>query len=82
MSTSTTVTTISGRAARRGPVPITDRGEPTFALMSIDEYRRLGGGGAPPRTLLAVMDSLPAAPDIDFEPARIAGRPVRDAALD
>lgn len=29
------------RAATDGPVVITDRGEPAFVLLSIDEYRRL-----------------------------------------
>lgn len=29
------------RAAEKGPVFITDRGEPAYVLMSIDEFRRL-----------------------------------------
>ncbi|PWH05991.1 type II toxin-antitoxin system prevent-host-death family antitoxin [Brachybacterium endophyticum] len=29
------------RAATDGPVVITDRGEPAFVLLTIDEYRRL-----------------------------------------
>lgn len=32
------------RAALHEPVVITDRGEPAFVLLSIDEYRRLTGG--------------------------------------
>lgn len=31
------------RAASKGPVVVTDRGEPTFVLLSIDDYRRLTG---------------------------------------
>ncbi|MDP1027995.1 type II toxin-antitoxin system Phd/YefM family antitoxin [Sphingomonas sp. KR1UV-12] len=31
------------RAAREGPVIITDRGQPAHVLLSYDEYRRLGG---------------------------------------
>jgi prevent-host-death family protein len=31
------------RAAAKGPVVITDRGEPAHVLLSIDEYRRLVG---------------------------------------
>ena len=33
------------KAADRGPVFITDRGTPAHVLLSIDEYRRLTGGG-------------------------------------
>lgn len=29
------------RAAAHGPVVVTDRGEPAFVLLSIDDYRRL-----------------------------------------
>ncbi|AJE32783.1 hypothetical protein B842_04650 [Corynebacterium humireducens NBRC 106098 = DSM 45392] len=31
------------RAASKGPVVVTDRGEPAFVLLSIDDYRRLTG---------------------------------------
>ena len=31
------------RAAREGPVFITDRGRPAHVLLSIDDYRRLSG---------------------------------------
>lgn len=33
------------REAAQGPVVITDRGEPAFVLLSIEEYRRLGEDG-------------------------------------
>lgn len=32
------------KAARKGPVFITDRGRPAHVLMSIEDYRRLAGG--------------------------------------
>jgi len=51
-----TITTISSRelnqdlshakrAARRGPVFITDRGKPAHVLLSVDEYNRLARQG-------------------------------------
>jgi prevent-host-death family protein len=52
------------RAADAGPVVITDRGEPAYVLLSIDEYRRLHGDGADLVARLR-MDDI----DIDFEPA-------------
>ncbi len=61
------------RAAQEGPVFITDRGRPTYALMKIEDFRQLANGGAPSRSLLDVMDSLPATGDIDFEPPRVGG---------
>ena len=32
------------KAAKLGPVFITDRGQPAHVLLSIDEYRKLTGG--------------------------------------
>jgi prevent-host-death family protein len=61
------------RAAQEGPVFITDRGRPTYALMKIEDFRQLANAGAPSRSLLEVMDSLPATGGIEFEPARIDG---------
>lgn len=58
------------RAAFHGPVFITDRGAPAFALLTIEEYHRLKAGGKP-RTLLDVMQSLPDTSDIEFEPPRL-----------
>ncbi|HEX9718658.1 MAG TPA: type II toxin-antitoxin system Phd/YefM family antitoxin, partial [Ramlibacter sp.] len=51
-----TITSISSRefnqdasgakkAARRGPVFITDRGRPAHVLLSIEDYQKLAGGG-------------------------------------
>ncbi|GKS87459.1 prevent-host-death protein [Acidovorax sp. SUPP1855] len=55
------------RAAIDGPVFITDRGRPAFALLKIDDYYRIAGHGE--RSLLDVMDGIPSGDDIDFEPA-------------
>ena len=57
------------RAATNGPVFITDRGEPAFALITIEEYHRLKAGSKP-RTLLEVMQSLPGG-DFDWEPPKL-----------
>lgn len=69
------------RAAKDGPVFITDRGTPTYALMKIEDFRRLANLGAPTRSLLEVMDGLPDTGGIEFEPARIDGA-VHGADLD
>ena len=47
-------------AALSGPVLITDRGHPAFAMLNIDEYHRLQGK-AP--SLFALMQQLPEVPD-------------------
>jgi hypothetical protein len=47
-------------AARSGPVLITDRGQPAFVMLNIDEYQRLQGGTP---SLFALMQQLPALPD-------------------
>lgn len=57
------------RAAADGPVFITDRGRPAFALLKIDEYYRITGHGE--TTLLDVMDGIPGGGGIEFEPQRL-----------
>lgn len=69
------------RAAQNGPVFITDRGRPTYALVTIEEYRRLANLRSPGRSLLEVMDSLPSTAGVDFEPERLDGL-VQGADLD
>ena len=54
------------RAADQGPVFITDRGRPSYVLLSIEEYRRLSGTERNIAELLA----MPAADAIDFDPVR------------
>ncbi len=51
----------------RQSVVITDRGEPAYVLLSIDEYRRMGERGASLVERLSMDDDL----DIEFEPARL-----------
>ena len=58
------------RAARRGPVFITDRGRPAHVLLSIEEYRKLSGAKENLLDLLA----MPEAAEIGFEPPRLSGR--------
>lgn len=55
------------RAARDGPVFITDRGEPAHVLLSIKDYRRLTGAD------LSLAEALAqtGADDVDFAPPRL-----------
>lgn len=73
-----TVTTLTSRelnqdigrakkAAKLGPVFITDRGRPAHVLLSIEEYQRLTG----PRRTLAEALSMPGVAEIDFDPPKI-----------
>lgn len=55
------------RKASESPVVITDRGEPAYVLLSIDDYRRLGERGASLVERLSMDDDL----HIEFEPVRI-----------
>jgi prevent-host-death family protein len=61
------------KAAEEGPVFITDRGRPAHVLLSIEQYRRLTGGGRKIAEALA----LPGAETVEFRPPRltITGRP-------
>ncbi|WP_256361525.1 type II toxin-antitoxin system Phd/YefM family antitoxin [Methylomonas koyamae] len=69
------ITTISSRelnqdvtrakkAAKNGPVFITDRGKPAHVLLSIEEYQRL----TKQRRNIADSLAMPDAADIEFEP--------------
>lgn len=64
------------KAANAGPVIVTDRGRPTYALLKIDDYYRLAG--AKPKSLLAVMDTIPSG-DFEFEPPRLTGNDLKPA---
>lgn len=57
------------RATADGPVFITDRGRPAFALLKIDDYYRIAGNAGP--SLLDVMDGIPGGDGIDFNPPRL-----------
>ncbi len=57
------------KAARSGPVFITNRGQPAHVLMSIEEYRKLAGG----QITLAEALAQPGGPDFEFNPPRATG---------
>ncbi len=52
-----------------GPVFITDRGRPAFALLKIDDYYRIADQHK--LSLLDVMDSIPSGEAIDFNPPKL-----------
>ncbi len=62
------------RAAKEGPVVVTDRGEPAYVLMRYDAYRRLADVKG---QSLADMLHQEEGADFDFEPpkARIGLQP-------
>lgn len=57
------------RAAKRGPVFITDRGRPSHVLLTAEEYERITKGQK------SIVESLamPEAAEIEFEPPRLVG---------
>ncbi|WP_283438644.1 type II toxin-antitoxin system Phd/YefM family antitoxin [Pseudomonas helmanticensis] len=67
-------TSSAKKAARLGPVIITDRGKASHVLLSIEEYLNLSGTNANIVDLLV----MPEAADIEFETERavIIHRPV------
>ena len=83
-----TVTTLTSRefnqdtsgakkAAKRGPVFITDRGRPAHVLLTIEDYRRLTGGNMS----LAEAVAQTGVADFEFEPPRIGGGIFKPAKL-
>jgi prevent-host-death family protein len=63
------------RAARKGPVFITDRGRPAHVLLSIKQYEKLTGK----QKSIIEMLTMPEAAEIDFEPPRLSARLFRPA---
>lgn len=72
-----TLTTLSSRefnqdaskakkAAKSGPVVITDRGRPAHVLLSFEDYQKLTGG----RTRIADLLAMPGIEDIEFDPPK------------
>ena len=57
------------RAAKRGPVFITDRGRPSHVLLTVEEYQRITGG----QKSIAELLAMPEAAHIPFEPPRLKG---------
>jgi prevent-host-death family protein len=58
------------KAARRGPVVITDRNKPTHVLLSIEEYQRLVQQKGR-RQSIGDLVAMPEVADIEFEPPRM-----------
>ena len=65
------------RAAKEGPVIITDRGQPAYVLMRHQTYRRLIRKGPGIRALL----SHPQSEEVAFEPPRLGDEKLRLAGL-
>lgn len=55
------------KAAKRGPVIITDRGRPSHVLLTIEEYQRLIG----PSPSIVDLLAMSGADDIDLELPRV-----------
>jgi prevent-host-death family protein len=56
------------KAAKKGPVIITDRGKPAHVLLSIEEYRKLTGGEM---SLAEALAQPGEDADFDFNPPRL-----------
>lgn len=65
------------RAARKGPVFITDRGKPAHVLLTMEDYQKLTGCQAS----IADMLAMPGVEDIEFEPPRVSDGSPRPADL-
>lgn len=65
------------KAARSGPVFITDRGRPAHVLLTIEEYRRVTHS----QTSIVDLLAMPGVADIDFEPPRLGADLYRPADL-
>ena len=77
-------TALAKRAARNGPVIITDRGKPSHVLMSIEEFEKLKALVKPEkhRSLADVLaDDRPEA-DFDFEIPQLKGFSLRPPEFD
>jgi len=64
------------RAARSGPVYITDRGRPSHVLLSFDDYERLAANQAP---IVDLLSEPPGIADVtqDVPVSREPARPAR-----
>ncbi len=58
------------KAAERGPVFITDRGQPAHALLSMKDYLKLTGK----QPSLVELLAMPGSASIEFEPPRMRGK--------
>ncbi|TRX00170.1 type II toxin-antitoxin system Phd/YefM family antitoxin [Candidatus Methylobacter oryzae] len=55
------------RAAVNGPVFITDRGQPSHVLLTIENYQKI----TQQKESIVELLAMPDAADIDFEPSRL-----------
>ena len=73
-----TITTVSSRefnqeaskvkrAAANGPVFITDRGQPSHVLLTIEEYQKI----TDKKESIVELLAMPETADIDFQPPRL-----------
>jgi hypothetical protein len=63
------------KAARSGPVFITDRGRPAHVLLTIEEYQMVSGSRQNILDLLA----MPGIEKVEFTPAKVSGKLFRPA---
>ena len=72
-----TITTVSSRqfnqdasmakrAAKAGPVIITDRGRPAHVLLTFEDYKSITGG----KTRIADLLAMPGVAELEFDPPR------------
>ena len=55
------------KAAKAGPVFITDRGRPAHVLLTFDDYKKITGG----RTKIADLLAMPGIEDVEFDIPRL-----------
>ncbi len=65
------------KAAKKGPVFITDRGKPAHVLLTIEEYQRLTGS----QKNIVEMLAMPSDPNFEFDPPRLKNGIYRPANL-
>lgn len=63
------------KAAKKGPVFITDRGRPAHVLLTIEDYKAMGGK----RKNIVELLAMPEAAEIEFDPPRLGDEIVRAA---
>ncbi|MDR3753685.1 MAG: type II toxin-antitoxin system Phd/YefM family antitoxin [Terracidiphilus sp.] len=66
------------RAAKKGPVFVTDRGRPAHVFLTIEKYQDLAGKASKTDSILDVI-AMPEAAEIEFEPPRLSGKLFRPA---
>jgi prevent-host-death family protein len=63
------------RAAKKGPVFVTDRGRPSHVLLTVEEYQKLSNDKESILDLLA----MPEAAEIEFNPPKLGDNIFRPA---